>query len=95
MPKPATSTAQTELEMVTSEQRNYSLSGAPPCRDTTQHGRQGGMLDFEWGITSERERRPSGHAWHAELVRFAASGFGIEPFRACEGLSSSSFRQVA
>ena len=43
--------------------------------------------------TNNRWRRRSRQEWQAVIARFAASGLGIEPFCAREGLSESSFRR--
>ena len=43
--------------------------------------------------TNNKWRRRSREEWQAVFARFAASGLGIEPFCAREGLSESSFRR--
>ena len=43
--------------------------------------------------TNNKWRRRSRQEWETVFARFAASGLGIEPFCAREGLSESSFRR--
>ena len=43
--------------------------------------------------TNNKWRRRSRQEWQAVIARFAASGLGIEPFCAREGLSESTFRR--
>ena len=43
--------------------------------------------------TNNKRRRRSRREWETVFAQFAASGVGIEPFCAREGLSASSFRR--
>lgn len=43
--------------------------------------------------TNNKWRRRSRQEWETVFARFAASGLGIEPFCAREGLSESTFRR--